>query len=862
MYDYLKDHALKAVWSTPDQDNQVIIKPARLTAPGGVTRRFRVVWRNIVLPDTTSRWHIYQIGQIHPLIIGLLQKSDNWVSFATACNEKKMICDLYTDSGVQYPRFNSFYMYNGDRDLIVAVRANSKLQIDFDEDNFYIRLYTNAYFNTLRSDMSVDIVRVEGQSVRSVDEILTIQNRYNEFSNKIGHVYCFVNGFKVNAIDLSNVAVNDTVEFVYDSSILKIIDFKVDDLRTFESTLDVKRKYLLHYDGVDPGSIEYRDDIDVFVLDPLPNGRHRGVFYHKNAPDSLRMVTHRDYSVAVAYVVGYTSGLQTKSGPSRIIDPQELYLRLHIRKSGYLRPLVYENNRIHELYKMSDIDVRRAMLGLDSVVNNWRAEVLENSDYTKIMDSRCADITNEMVQNAYGYNSISTIIGYTPQKPYSFSNRQVIDVPYGIQLASTAYEYDADGLMIGWYVHSVGSTYACRNNQTKLVEIISGIGDKLLGDKYAVDLIPVDIEQSFRVYYNRLNSFGVPSDWVDVTDTDKYAIYNGILKRSDNKSEGQFLVRTEARFLAYDLQLSMSKGELRFNITHTRNINGIPTNARLDVPLGKIDVFLNKKSLIRDLDYFVQYPVVTIVNKEYLDDPVNKLQSIHVRHMGYCDQTLKLEKPADVGFISHGKLSKNTKFDIRDDKVLRIVVDGALYDRSELMYAENSSSVSTFDARNGQPYYIDDIVVPLKWLTAEPTFKVRARSQAIDIVVSDYLSLKKPEPVINEPSAITNRYAIFSPFICKIIYDLVSGVFDKDLIQGSYQLSDIPMLCEDYLDLLSSDPTQQLRAVDSNYVIIHPHNLNTVISVDIYSYRFLEKVVKYYTNDLINLSPFLRLTPI
>jgi hypothetical protein len=496
------------------------------------------------------------------------------------------------------------------------------------------------------------------------------------------------------------------------------------------------------------------------------------------------------------------------------------------------------------------------------VVNNWRAEVLENSDYVKIMDSRCCDVTNLMVQNAYGYNAISSIVGLTPQVPYSFSSRFVIDVPYGLQITSTAYEYDANGIMLGWHVHNVGSTYACRDNRTKLVEMISGIGGNSAGDKYAVNLIPVDVLQSYRVYYNPVNSFGIPSDWTDVTGSDSYAIYNGVLERSDGELDGQFLVRTEARFLAYDLQATMADGDLRFNLSHVRTINGIPTNARLDVPLGKIDVFLNGKSLIRDLDYFVRFPEVTIVNKEYLDDPLNKLQKIHVRHSGYCDQTLQLEKPADMGFIVHGVLSKNTKFDIRDDKVLRIVVDGALYSRSELVYSERSNAVSTFDARNGQPYVIDDIVVPLRWLTTEPTFVVRARSQAIDTVVSDYLTVKIPESVTTVPSAITSRYAIFSPFLCKIIYDLVSSVFDESTIQGSYQLSDIPALCADYLFLLSSDPTQQLQTVDSNYVVIHPHNLNTVIDVDIYAYRFLEKVVKVYMNDLVNLSPFLRLKSI
>ena len=71
VYDYLRDHALKNVWCTPDQDTQVILKLAKITGPGGVKVKAKVLWRDVYLPDTTNVWNIYQIGQAHPLIFGL-----------------------------------------------------------------------------------------------------------------------------------------------------------------------------------------------------------------------------------------------------------------------------------------------------------------------------------------------------------------------------------------------------------------------------------------------------------------------------------------------------------------------------------------------------------------------------------------------------------------------------------------------------------------------------------------------------------------------------------------------------------------------------------------------------------------------
>lgn len=80
---------------------------------------------------------------------------------------------------------------------------------------------------------------------------------YNIYVVKDGVVNVFVNGFKCDVVDIFNVVVGDIVEFVYDSSIYKVIDFCVGDFMNFYSILDVKMKYLFYYVGVDNGMIDY-----------------------------------------------------------------------------------------------------------------------------------------------------------------------------------------------------------------------------------------------------------------------------------------------------------------------------------------------------------------------------------------------------------------------------------------------------------------------------------------------------------------------------------------------------------------------------------------------------------------------------
>lgn len=851
-YDYLRDHALKNVWCSPEQDTQYIFKLAKISIYGGVKKTAKVLWRIEELPDQTSIWNVYQIGQVHPLILGLFPEVYEWVSFSESCNQQKMVVDVYTDAGVQLPRFQTFYKYNKDKNLIVATRKNDRLPMDFNNDEVYMRVYTNEYFNTLLANQVTDLVHTEGTVPVDTNAILAFQTLYESYLPKEGITYAFVNGVKVDGIDVVNCKPGDSCEFIYDSTIYKVVDFKVDDLLDFTSTLDKVRKYLLHYAGSDNGVIDYQDDIDVFVMESI-GSKHRGLYYHKNSANAIRNITHRDYSVVVPYVINY--GRKLAEMKAAQLDTTNLYVRLHIRKSGYQRPLIFEANRIHELYKMQDVDIVKAMLGIDSTVTNWRADVLEASGYTEIMGSHVNDLTNELVQKAYGYNAISVYIANTPNATYDFSSKKAVDVPYGLQTGSTVYEYDANGLLLGWYFHPVGSRYTCFNDTAAKVEIIMGHGGDSLDEYYNEYNVAKNPKHSFRVYEcETLN--GVPDNkFIDVTnDLNKYHVANNRIIWTEPNPSRYPMVRTDARFIAQDISQVVSNGSLKFTLTSKQKRNNTWSTWIMQVPMGKIDVFLNGKSLIRNLDYIVQFPEVYIINKEYLINPESDPQQIHIRLTGFCSSDLKFESQGDAGYIEYGFLSNNSKFDLRDDKVLRIVVDGKLMTRSQLEFSEEHSGVGTSQTLNGRPYSVDDIMVPFKGLTVDDTYELRKIAQATDKRVSDYLSIKIPQPPRTGPVVITERYKIFSPFMNKLIYDIDSGTLQ--LADKVYSDREILQVCKPYESLLKFDPTQPEVPVDDRYVIVHPHNLGFVVSCTQNQYRFLTSVVRLYSHDRINLSPF------
>ena len=108
MYKTLRRHAIDNVWCSPQQDNQIIVKAKRVTPPGGELISTTVMTRHLGLPTKDVRYHIYQIGQVHPTIVGLLPRPVDWTrpvwkKFSDAVNSLPLFADLYSDKGVHSP---------------------------------------------------------------------------------------------------------------------------------------------------------------------------------------------------------------------------------------------------------------------------------------------------------------------------------------------------------------------------------------------------------------------------------------------------------------------------------------------------------------------------------------------------------------------------------------------------------------------------------------------------------------------------------------------------------------------------------------------------------------------------------------
>lgn len=850
--DFLQKHAYDNVWCTPEQDRQAIVKPKRLTPIKGAWLHATIQWKSIALPNKSGRFHVYQIGQIHPSLLGLFDDQGKWLSLSRVCESQRVLIDLYTGRGIMVPRFMSWYMVTSDRNLILAVELPTpRMNIDLDNEPVFMRVYTNAYFQSTRSTVGVgETVVMHGVLARSVDDVIDMQVLVNSYRAKSGAVLCYVNGKFTNTIDLITARVGDYIEFTYDASIVKIIDFTIDLLREFTSELDGLRKYLLHHnDTVD--TIDYHDDIDTYLFSQKANGMVEGVLYHKNLVSSMRMVTHRDYSVPVQRVVAlaYVNDF--------LGENTGLKLKLFVRKSGWHRPLVYESNRIAELYKLSESERIEAMTGLHAVVPVWQAHHLELSQYTEIMKSDWGKITRSLVQEAYGYNALSVLLGDTPRRVRVASGQLVVDVPAGLQGNCTVYEYDADGLLLGWDYNGTDDLYSCVHPNASAVEMIYGHGSRQLDLRQNVNSGPYEDKYNYRFYRSKFNGPISDGVWSDVTGEGTYIASDGTYTFSVAPDDFT-AVLSNKKHLTYGFDYFTIDGLIQFNLTY---FDGT-TNVTLPFPLGELDIFMNQKALLEGLDYVVNFPTVTVINKEYLKDPEDHPQSFVVRYTGFCNKDMVHSQPPEVGFVRHGVLSHNKRYDLRDDRVMRIVCAGQMYLRDEVSFAEDNPAVIIADAKNGSPYSIRDIVVPMNnYLTGsgapdDKTYVMRQNALVVDTMVSDYLSERLPMVESSAVSVITDRYKVVSPFFAKIIHDLKDGFLWDDRLHQQYGGALVKELCAFYEPLLSYDPITIERQLDDKYVVIHPHDRNRYIELGIYQYKFLLMVVEVYANKKLEIASF------
>lgn len=284
-------------------------------------------------------------------------------------------------------------------------------------------------------------------------------------------------------------------------------------------------------------------------------------------------------------------------------------------------------------------------------------------------------------------------------------------------------------------------------------------------------------------------------------------------------------------------------------------INGV---FPVPVPGDTIDVFLNNRLLIEDIDYKIIFPRVCIFNKEYLTpDPLTTEQLIRIRVNGFCDKDLNYRKDEDSGFIKHGLLSMNGVYDLRNDRVTRIIVDGCMKLSSQVVFAEDVNSIPVDQVLNGRPYSVRDVIVPINGFINEDSQTCRERSVIIDNNVRSYLTDKKPQINSSDAIVVSSRYQVYSPFINSVINLLNNGTISDSTLDNLKNDSDILNYCNGFDDILRFDLAGNQNTYDPAFIIIHPTNLSYYTTLTEKQFSFISDCNRLFCNNKIDLSSFL-----
>lgn len=838
--DFIQEYVTRNIWCAPFQDNQAILKLTRMSVPTGVSGNADVWWDDIRLPDNTSKWTLYSIGQNAPWRLTFPNKTMQWFPLGYWGERSRTNFELYFDNGIVIPTYQAYVLMTEDQGYIIAVKME-QWNYDLINTPLYMRTYRNGFWESDRSDMLPYCVEYGGGRVLNKGLLIEFVNDIRILSSYPGIVNIYHNGKWIDHIDQSKVKIGDYIYYYHDGSVIRVVDFKVANLHEFLSEVDGINKFVLHpAKEKDLGEIRYRDDLTIHLYKKLPSGQLEGRYYHRNREQSVRMLTHADYSVPVETVLGYI-----KTDPWT--DRDNLFIRLQIRESGYKRPLVREHTHLQELYKMPDDQIFRAMIGIDATLDEWYAPKLEKSQYTATMRKWWPPFDIPKSMDMLGYNAMSLLVSESPKRVVMDAGVKVVPLSLMQRVDSTIFEYDANGYYLNHYYNSVAEQYRVRNPECAFVEIFLGKGDRVLDWIAGNTDVTLEPNRMYRFYVCPKEKDKPTRKYVVAREGVNYQIVAGVLKwiHSPNSFEG--LAWSDKRFLINELEWQSNTGVYKFSLTHTEQLGVV-----LPIPTEKLFIIANGRSLVENVDYYVRWPEICFVNRNAINiEGPNKFVFVA---MG-MSKDLSRESPKDSGFAYKGIVSMNDRYDVREGRVMRYVVDGKVKFRDEVYFAEDMPMENPPLAPNGAIYESNSVYVPLRDLSAERLDELRNNDDEFVGRLEDFLTVRYPQPHEDGPNPIERRHELYSPILTQMLYDIQKGTLSPPVNPDDF--NDVTRKMQPYMHLLDFDPT--MVGYNENYVIVVPHPYDRMIDVDQTTYRFFSTVVKRYLKSKIKLNTHFRI---
>lgn len=907
--DFITQHAKDAVWAEQIQDKDYYIRPTRITPNGGSFKYAEVGMKTIALPNASLLnsnlyYHVYHIGQIPTHVLGIDLVENHWLSIDSLAADSECYVNIFLDNGYVIPRSKCFLLRTWPgKNIILAIEYDPKAVFGstktydpvtnasvvtpntLNNKEINIRFYTNArYFATDRRNDAVDADNQMYFETNKFTQNVLKRIKTNHETPAIPKQGWFVlDGQILNyeAVVNSYPRLMDKEISVYrDETIIGIEYHRVQDLQTFVSNRNRNiKKYLINL-KTPVDQLVYYNDVE-YYLGTMSAGSFTGLCIPMLRLNPITTVTNKTHAIRTDII----TDLMTSN--NWMVASQNVYIMVVIRQGGMLRGLIHQHTRIEELFKLPDTVVMSALTGVNSLLNEWKASELEVDDYAKIVEADSKAIIEDTVFNAYGYNAITRYHHPNPLLVDSYTVDANKKYWYAVQLSNAAsernklltsgglhlevIEYDENGLYLTRkrFPYSNGgllvSTYD-PFNPTKLIEhYVNSVEDNNLnlGENTGIRIEDNDFAAyGFAAYITTSTPATLKPKWIDVTNINSYFYLTDTVKSDGSKVRTlvwnqNVLNEIGARpMVRINNRVCFKSFKVKDLLRGYRNfpVITIPNNAQAKVQVepGSIELWLERRLLIEDIDYIVKWPNIYI-GKRIVDIATAEL---HVRLAGLADSYTSMHhKPRETGFVKGGVLSVNDTYDIRNDRNIQINLGGGVKHRDSVSFDEDKRMRQVID---GRPYQIRDYITPVELYTNRSTILEKEKSEDIDVKVQEYLNAYLTTTPVDNPVIHNTRWMVVSVFMDDIISRLLKGWLSAELNtkwtseQADIWVQDVKYLLE--VDIAYFDTTNK------NYIRLIPHGQPNSIGVTVQQYDFIEYVANRYLNKAVQINHMITIT--
>lgn len=902
--DFITQHAKDNVWAEHIQDKDYYIRPARITPNGGSLKYAEVGMKSIALPNASLvnsnlYYHVYHIGQIPTHILGIDLVENKWLSIDEIASKSECYVNVFLDNGYVVPRSKCFLLRTWPgKNILLAIEYDPKASFGFTKSydhvtnasvsspntlnnkDINLRFYTNArHFATDRRDNATNVDNQmyfeTGAYTRNVNQRIKA-NKSGAVEPKQG--WFVLEGQIMNYEAVVNdypKAMDKEISVYRDETIIGIEYHKVQDLKTFVSNRNRNiKKYLINLQ-TPPDQLVYYNDVEYYLGKMDTHGAFRGLCIPMLRINPITTITNKTHAIRTDTI----TDLMTSN--DWMVDSQNVYLMVVIRQGGMLRGLVHQHTRIEELFKLPEPIVMSALTGVNSLLDEWKASTLEQDDYATIIEATDKAIVPDIVFNAYGYNAITRyhhpnplVVNeyttddsgknwYAVQLSNAASERNKLLTPGGLHLE--VIEYDKDGLFIGRkrFPYANGGLLVSTQDVDRKVHLVEHYVNNVespiidVGEDFKTRIEDNDLAIfGFAAYITTSPSNDLQPKWIDITNLNSYYYLTDTVKTDGSKIRtlvwnlnvlndigARPMVRINNRvcFKTYKVK-DLTKGYRSFPvITLPNNSQG-----KIQVEPGTIELWLEQRLLIEDIDYVVKWPNIYI-GKRIIDI---ETAEIHVRLTGLADPyTSQHYKARETGFVKGGVLSVNNLYDIRNDRNIQINVGGAVKNRDEVSFDEKKTTASVID---GRPYQIRDYITPVELYSNRSTVLEKEKSEDLDSKVMGYLNEYLTTSDTRQPIINNTRWMVVSVFLDDIISRLLKGWLGVE-VNTTWTSEQVEAWVDDVKYLLSVD-IAYFETTNKNYIRLIPHGKPTTIRLTQQQYKLVEYIADKYLNGVVQIN--------